>query len=77
MRQVEDRPDRGKDKTLTITDNGIGMNGRISTEPRRHRISAPRPSHRHWEKQQTNIPELIGQFGVGFYAAFMVAESVT
>ena len=68
-----------EDKTLTITDNGIGMNeedldknlGVIANSGTKAFAQALK------EKQQTNIPELIGQFGVGFYAAFMVAESVT
>jgi len=68
-----------EDKTLTITDNGIGMNeedldknlGVIANSGTKAFAQALK------EKQQTNIPELIVQFGVGFYAAFMVAESVT
>ena len=68
-----------EDKTLTITDNGIGMSeedldknlGVIASSGTKAFAQALK------EKQQTNIPELIGQFGVGFYAAFMVAESVT
>jgi molecular chaperone HtpG len=68
-----------EDKTLTITDNGIGMSeedldknlGVIASSGTKAFAQALK------EKQQTNIPELIGQFGVGFYAAFMVAETVT
>lgn len=68
-----------EDKTLTITDNGIGMSeeeldknlGVIANSGTKAFAQALK------EKQQTNIPELIGQFGVGFYAAFMVAETVT
>lgn len=68
-----------EDKTLTITDNGIGMNeedldknlGVIANSGTKAFAQALK------EKQQTNVPELIGQFGVGFYAAFMVAETVT
>ncbi|HRR33580.1 MAG TPA: molecular chaperone HtpG [Kiritimatiellia bacterium] len=68
-----------KDKTLTIVDNGIGMTeeeldknlGVIANSGTKAFAKALK------EQQQTNIPELIGQFGVGFYAAFMVAETVT
>ena len=67
-----------EDKTLTITDNGIGMNeedldknlGVIANSGTKAFAQALK------EKQQTNIPELIGQFGVGFYAVFMVADEV-
>jgi len=67
------------DKTLTLTDNGIGMSeeeldknlGVIASSGTKAFAQALK------DKAQTNIPELIGQFGVGFYSAFMVAESVT
>ena len=68
-----------EDKSLVIADNGIGMNeeeldknlGVIASSGTKAFAQALK------EKAQTNIPELIGQFGVGFYSAFMVAESVT
>ena len=68
-----------EDKTLVITDNGIGMNeeeldknlGVIANSGTKAFMETLK------EKAQANAPELIGQFGVGFYAAFMVAESVT
>ncbi len=68
-----------EEKTLVITDNGVGMNeeeldknlGVIASSGTKAFAQALK------EKAQTNIPELIGQFGVGFYSAFMVAESVT
>ena len=67
------------DKTLAISDNGIGMSeeeldknlGVIASSGTKAFAQALK------EKAQTNVPELIGQFGVGFYAAFMVAETVT
>ena len=68
-----------ENKTLTIADNGVGMSeeeldknlGVIASSGTKAFAQALK------EKAATNIPELIGQFGVGFYSAFMVAESVT
>ncbi len=65
--------------TLTIADNGIGMSrativenlGTIAKSGTRAFLESLK------EAQVQNRPELIGQFGVGFYASFMVAEKVT
>lgn len=65
--------------TLTISDNGIGMNretavanlGTIAHSGTKDFISALK------SKSASDAPELIGQFGVGFYSAFMVADKVT
>ncbi len=62
--------------TLRITDNGIGMNadelaenlGTIAKSGARSFLEAAK------EKNAGSVNDLIGQFGVGFYAAFMVAE---
>jgi len=69
-------------KTLALEDNGIGMNhddlvniiGTIAKSGTREFMAAVREA-----KSQGGMapPELIGQFGVGFYATFMVADKVT
>ncbi|HOG50042.1 MAG TPA: molecular chaperone HtpG, partial [Lentisphaeria bacterium] len=65
-------------KTLTVSDNGIGM----SAEEIEQNIGtiASSGTKRFLEQLQENkdslSPELIGQFGVGFYSAFMVANRV-
>lgn len=63
--------------TLTIQDNGIGMTaeemvanlGTIAHSGAREFIQAA-------SQAGQNLSDLIGQFGVGFYSAFMVAEWV-
>lgn len=67
-----------KKRTITITDNGIGMNkddlvnnlGTIAKSGSKDFASKLKEAK---EKQDLNI---IGQFGVGFYSAFMVASSI-
>ncbi|MDH3981762.1 MAG: molecular chaperone HtpG, partial [Kiritimatiellaceae bacterium] len=66
-------------KTLTISDNGIGMSkeqvienlGTIAHSGTKAFLAKAK------ESDLENNPELIGQFGVGFYASFMVADDVT
>ena len=78
--QIELDPAR---RTLEIRDNGIGMSraevtANIGTIAR----SGTREFRRALEKAGREhssggeLPDLIGQFGVGFYSAFMVAEEV-
>jgi molecular chaperone HtpG len=70
-------PDKAA-RTLTIADDGIGMSrdelisnlgtiARSGTRAFASGLDAAKPEER---------PSLIGQFGVGFYAAFMVADRV-
>ncbi|MFZ2959943.1 MAG: molecular chaperone HtpG [Candidatus Ozemobacteraceae bacterium] len=69
-----------KERTLTISDNGIGMNreeiiqyiGTIAKSGTRDFAKILKEAQ---GKEFT--PELIGQFGVGFYSSFMVADKVT
>ncbi|MEQ1738831.1 MAG: ATP-binding protein, partial [Methyloglobulus sp.] len=68
-----------KDKrTITITDNGIGMN---RDEVQEHiGTIAKSGTKQFFEKltgEQARDSELIGQFGVGFYSSFIVADKVT
>jgi molecular chaperone HtpG len=63
--------------TLTIRDTGIGMTadelrenlGTIAHSGARAFVSTAQSGEKH-------INDIIGQFGVGFYSAFMVAESI-
>jgi len=68
-------PDK-KAKTLTVADNGIGMNrdeliANLGTIAR-----SGTAAFLDEMSSETKDLSLIGQFGVGFYAAFMVAERV-
>ncbi|MEU0553687.1 molecular chaperone HtpG [Dactylosporangium sp. NPDC006015] len=69
-----------EDRTLTVRDNGIGMSrddvvqliGTIAKSGTAEMLRKMRESKDAAAKQ-----ELIGQFGVGFYSTFMVADKVT
>ena len=64
------------ERTLTITDNGVGMT-REEVEDNLGVIakSGSYNFKQHIEDKQEEI-DIIGQFGVGFYSAFMVADKV-
>lgn len=69
-----------EDKTLAISDNGVGMSEEELDKNLGVIASSGTKAFAQALKEKdgaANLPELIGQFGVGFYAAFMVAESVT
>jgi molecular chaperone HtpG len=65
-------------KTLMVSDNGSGMNAEEMEKNLGVIASSGTKAFRAAlkEKGGANLPELIGQFGVGFYAAFMVADRV-
>ena len=75
--QIELIPDAGAG-TLTIKDNGIGMSqdevvenlGTIARSGTKKFLEA-------LSGDQAKDAQLIGQFGVGFYSAFIVADKVT
>jgi molecular chaperone HtpG len=66
-------------RILTLADNGIGMDreelmenlGRIASSGTRRFLEAAQ------DGESEGAPDLIGQFGVGFYSAFMVADEVS
>ena len=67
-------------KTFTITDNGIGMtldevNDNIGTIAKSGTAAFMEALEKS-KKETTLTPELIGQFGVGFYSAFIVADKI-
>lgn len=63
-------------RTLTVSDNGIGMNEK-ELEDCLGVIAASGTEAFKKERGKTDGEQLIGQFGVGFYAAFMVADNIT
>lgn len=75
--KIQIRPDKDA-KTLTITDNGIGM---TLDEANSHLGTIAESGTEAFMKNLTGDAkkdsQLIGQFGVGFYSAFIVADKVT
>ncbi len=70
----------GEDRTLVVADNGIGMSrdevidligtlAKSGTGELRQKLAAA--------KDAASSEALIGQFGIGFYSTFMVADTVT
>ena len=78
--KIKITPDK-ENKTLTISDNGMGMTydevveniGTIARSGTAEFMKAIEKSN----NKNTLTPELIGQFGVGFYSAFIVADKLS
>ena len=74
------------ERTLTVADNGIGMSrdevveliGTIAKSGTAETLRSLREAQASGgERSEEATAELIGQFGVGFYSSFMVADRVT
>ena len=67
-----------ENKLLTVSDNGIGMS-REEMEENLGTIakSGSLQFKQDMDEKSKEDVDIIGQFGVGFYSAFMVAEAVT
>ena len=74
-------PDK-EGRTLTISDNGIGMTreemeANLGTIARSGSLQFKQEMAAREGGADQNVADIIGQFGVGFYSAFMVADQVT
>ena len=65
-----------ENRTLTVSDNGIGMNKAEMEENLGTIAKSGSLGFKQAVEKKEDI-DIIGQFGVGFYSAFMVASSVT
>jgi molecular chaperone HtpG len=65
-------PDKAS-KILTVEDSGIGMSAKELAD---NLGTIAKSGTQAFVDKAKDAPDLIGQFGVGFYAAFMVASNV-
>ena len=65
-----------ENRILTVSDNGIGMNRQELEENLGTIAKSGSLGFKQAMEKQEDI-DIIGQFGVGFYSAFMVASSIT
>ena len=63
-------------RTITVSDNGIGMS-RDEMEQNLGTIARSGSYQFKQELEDRDAVDIIGQFGVGFYSAFMVSDAVT
>ena len=67
-----------ENRTLTVSDNGIGMDeGELENNLGVIANSGSFQFKGGLEGKETPDTDIIGQFGVGFYSAFMVADQIT
>ncbi|MBX3065552.1 MAG: molecular chaperone HtpG, partial [Anaerolineae bacterium] len=67
-----------EEKTITVTDSGIGLNREEMIENLGTIAHSGAASFLNALKEKgNNSQDIIGQFGVGFYSVFMVADRVT
>ncbi|MBR1540084.1 MAG: molecular chaperone HtpG [Clostridia bacterium] len=65
-----------EERTITVTDNGCGMNEKELDENLGTIAKSGSLAFKEENEKKEDI-DIIGQFGVGFYSAFMVADKVT
>ncbi len=75
-RYIKVRADK-ENRTLTISDNGIGMNGEELENNLGVIARSGSLQFKNDMEPGAEDVDIIGQFGVGFYSAFMVADEVT
>ncbi|MDD7402652.1 MAG: molecular chaperone HtpG [bacterium] len=66
-----------EEKTISFTDNGIGMTDEEVNEYINQVAFSGATDFLEKYKDKTNEEQIIGHFGLGFYSAFMVADTVT
>ncbi len=66
-----------EDKTIKITDNGLGMTADEVEEYINRIAFSGATDFIEKYKDKSNDDQIIGHFGLGFYSAFMVADEVT
>ena len=66
-----------KEKTITISDNGLGMTEEEVDEYINQIAFSGAQAFLEQYKDKANEDQIIGHFGLGFYSAFMVADKVT
>lgn len=71
---IKIQPDK-EARTLTISDNGIGMNGE-ELEQNLGTIAKSGSFDFKNDNEKKEDVDIIGQFGVGFYSAFMVSDKI-
>ena len=65
-----------EDKTITFTDNGLGMTAEEVEEYINQIAFSGATDFIEKYKDKSNADQIIGHFGLGFYSAFMVADEV-